>query len=151
MIDLIRHYAHQFHLDPDDLHQDIQLKLLLKSNLYSVHENASYRTWLSHMVRNHCIDHTRKQSSKMLMVDIKNARRSHSPASKFDNRQLIARMFILLRTTWPNQRRRNTRILWMLMTGYKYEEIGEEMKIPLGSTKAIIHRIRTLLWEHFPR
>jgi RNA polymerase sigma-70 factor (ECF subfamily) len=141
MKDLIKFFAFKFHLDPDDLHQDIQLKLLQKQNLYSIQEGASYKTWLSYMIRNHCIDQTRKIENKVKLVDIEHVHRSVS-YHKFDNRQELARIFFFIRRTFPNKRRLYTRILWLLMIGEKYEDIATELNMPLGTVKAVIHKLR---------
>lgn len=140
---ITNYYAYQFHLDPQDLHQDIQLKLLEKGDRYVEQQGASYKTWVSRLVYNHCIDQTRRRSNWMKMVGLDGV---HPPTSAmgFEHRQEIALFFWKMRARWPRQRKINTRIMWLLMTGWRYEDIAVEVGRPVGTVKAVIHRIRNL-------
>lgn len=138
------YFAYQFHLDPQDLHQDIQLKLLEKGDRYVKTQGASYKTWVSRLVYNHCVDLTRKKSNQMKMVDIQDHHFPPISSMSFETRQEIALFFYRVRARWPRHRALYTRIMWLLMTGWKYEDIAVEVGRPVGTVKAVIHRIRNL-------
>lgn len=142
--DITNYYAWQFKMDPKDLHQDIQLKLLEKGDKYIKTAGASYRTWVSRMVYNHCVDQTRKKANQMVMVEIQDFHFNPMCMMSFEARQEIALLFWRVRARWPKHRRLYTRILWLLMTGWKYEDIATEVGRKLGTVKAVIHKMRNI-------
>lgn len=140
----IRVYANKFRLDPDDLEQDIQIKLLTQSGKYR-DTGSSYDAWVNRLVYNHCIDITRKVESRQRFVSQEAWHGHYRADMSFEQRQYIASILFKVRRTWPDNARLNTRLLWLWMTGWKIREIAEQLSIPEGTVKATIHRIRQIL------
>jgi hypothetical protein len=118
MRDVINYFAIQFKLDPDDLHQEIEEKLLRTKRMYTP-GTATYKTWLQYVVKNHCIDITRRKENQQKFYTIK-VHHGGNASPDYHSRQYIASLMFKVRRRWPKQRKMNTRLLWMLMTGWKF-------------------------------
>lgn len=143
---ICQYYARAFRLDPDDLEQDIHVKLLTRGNFRD--QGYSYGTWLASVVRNHCIDISRKRQYQAVHLPIEHATSSICMTS-FEDRQQLAKMIISVRRRWPKRRREHAAILWMLAQGWKYDEIAQSQGLALGTVKKMIHNMRQHLGTEF--
>ena len=142
---ILRHYAFKFHLDLDDLRQDIELKILIKKDRFRYMEGGTYKSWLNTVVHNHCLDQKRNKHNRTHFSTIED---HHSFSHvDYDSRQYIASCFWRVRARWPRRRRVNTRILWMVMVGYSYNDITAELQVSENTWKSHLHRMREFLRE----
>jgi len=138
--------------EAEDLVQEIFLKLM--SSLKKFDLGSNLPQWLSRVARNYCIDYyRRKRKEKEWMVKkgelmLRFAPSSPSQFSSFERREQILMLKKAI-AELPEP----IRICLTLreFEGYSYQEIAEELNIPLGTVKSRINRGRLELLKLFER
>lgn len=123
-------------------------------NLDSYTPNFAFSTWLFKIATNNCIDFIRKKQlspavfdqldngSDNLTINIQSD--LPDPEESLINHQKIAALKDII-----NQLKPRYKILIELryFKEYSYEEISEELKIPIGTVKAQLYRAKILLYN----
>jgi len=121
------------------------------------YQKACFSTWIYSIARNTTIDWIRKgwiNTNKQYsvshflteeLVEIFGADYSN-PMDKMGLKVFLKQVEDEI-SLFPNEVAQNAFRLYV--EGYPYEEISEKISIPLGSTKAYIHRVKTYLKETF--
>ncbi|SVB49970.1 uncharacterized protein METZ01_LOCUS202824 [marine metagenome] len=141
-----------------DLAKDLTIEALGKAfkKLHLYVPNFTFSTWLFTIAKNNCIDYLRKNklsivSIDKLMVKEKGEQRGIEITSDFPNPEniMIKKQRIQILKQIINQLKPNYRILVKLryFKELSYEEIAEELEIPLGTVKAQLHRSRDQLFK----
>ncbi|NLA16153.1 MAG: sigma-70 family RNA polymerase sigma factor [Bacteroidales bacterium] len=114
------------------------------SNLKSYNPKYAFSTWLYSIVQNLCIDHYRK--NKLSFVALEEAREAEevNPEDVLiaeQQRQAMEKMIARLKPEYAQV------IRLRYMQYYAYEEIANELGIPLGTVKTRLHRAKSKLSE----
>lgn len=138
----------------DDLIQEIFLKAF--SNLGSYNTSFAFSTWLYRIATNHTIDHLRKKKLKTLSIDEPVQSKDGEMQIEIPDNSTRADELILTQQrnkiilealeTLPSKYR--TVIEMRHMEEKSYQEISEELDLPLGTVKAHIFRARELLYKY---
>jgi RNA polymerase sigma factor (sigma-70 family) len=148
--DFIFTYAYYFtgtREDAEDMTQEVLLKIW--QNMDMVRKGIT-RSWISTVTRNVCIDWARRRGARPDMTTsgepeeldrLPSLSMGQSGAERAELRKhlkaAIARLPEKIRST----------IILREIEGWKYEEIGEMLNMPLNSVKSYIHRGRRMLRE----
>ncbi len=134
--------------DASDITQDIFLKVY--NNIDKFHDESNFTSWLLRLAKNYCIDfwrknkHNRKRMELDDNIQVKDpgAAGARTPEDKVlqDSDIKFLRQKLLLLP--PDLR---TLIIMRDIQDYSYQEIAENLEIPLGTTKSRINRARTKL------
>ena len=123
-------------------------------NLKQYTPNFAFSTWLFKIASNNCIDHIRKQRGSTVSLDQSmDGEDSLSPSSLIQsdtpdpeanmiNDQKIKMMRSVVSKLKPRYR---SLIELRYFKEYSYEEISDQMELPLGTVKAQLFRARELL------
>lgn len=136
------YYAQVFNTDADDLQQEVSLKLLRFPESYT--PTYSFRTFVSRVAKNICIDmFRRKNISKNAHTPIP-IEKAHGAmdiylADDWTSRQLMARIYSEIRRKYGSKK---AVMMYMAVQGYKFEEISEHLGMRLGTVKGSMHIIR---------
>jgi RNA polymerase sigma factor (sigma-70 family) len=124
-------------------------------NIDSYTPNFAFSTWLFKIATNNCIDFIRKKQSSPSLID-------HSQVDDMDNftvniqsdtpdpeealiiRQRVANLREIVSQLKPRYR---TLIELRYFREFSYEEISDELKLPIGTVKAQLFRAKTLLYN----
>jgi len=132
--------------DASDITQEIFLKVY--NNIDKFKEERGFSAWLLRLSKNHCIDYWRKNkyNRQNLQLD-ENQHDKHTDEidtpelnliRKHDAHYLRNKLLLLP----PNLR---TLIILRDIQDYSYQEISEQLDLPLGTIKSGINRARTKL------
>jgi RNA polymerase sigma factor (sigma-70 family) len=127
----------------------------------SIHQytpNFAFSTWLFKIATNNCIDFIRKRKANVVSIDQPTEDTEGVPSSPASNllaggldpeESLIKEQNIILIKTLVSKLKPRYRKLIELryFKEYSYEEIAEELKLPLGTVKAQLFRARELLYN----
>jgi len=124
-------------------------------NIDSYTPNFAFSTWLFKIATNNCIDFIRKKQSSPSIIDHGQDEDAESvtvniqsdtpdPEEELIHRQKIAALREIVSQLKPRYR---TLIELRFFKEYSYEEISEEMKLPIGTVKAQLFRAKTLLYN----
>ena len=137
----------------DDLVQDIFMKAF--KNLKNYKNDYAFSTWLYRIATNHTIDYLRKKKLDTLSIHPDSSDDDHAPIQLEDEDTYTDEPMI--------RRERKNKVHEAINTlpeKYKiiismrhieemsYQEISEEMNLPLGTVKAHIFRARELLYKY---
>ncbi len=118
----------------------------------------AFSTWLFRIATNNCIDFIRKKRAKMVSIDniytssdgeqigIDIASETLDPEEKIIEKQKIIMMREIVSRLKPHYR---TLIELRYFDELSYEEIAQELNLPLGTVKAKLFRARDLLYNIF--
>jgi RNA polymerase sigma-70 factor (ECF subfamily) len=140
--------------DADDLTQEAFSKAFNKLSSYM--PRYAFSTWLFKIASNNCIDHIRKKRLVLLSIDetieneggqsFSNNLKSTSldPEQKFIQQQRVKLMRTLM-----GQLSEKYRLMIELryFEELSYEEIANELEIPLGTVKAQLFRAKEILYS----
>ncbi len=133
--------------DTDDLIQDIFIKAYV--NLHSYNKVYTFGQWIYTIARNTFIDYVRKRRDDLSIDDGSCGELVRQPASTMpDPEEKIlrgerrAQLEVVLERLSPKYR---NLIELRFYKDLSYEEISDELKVPLGTVKTRIHRARTQL------
>ena len=116
----------------------------------------TFSTWLFTVARNHCIDYLRKNKLSTISIDkiILNSDGKASsldlkssdlnPEQKLEKKQRIAMLRQVVDSLKPNYR---TLVKLRYFKEMTYDEISNELKLPIGTVKAQLHRSREQLFK----
>ena len=138
--------------------EDLTLEAFGKAfkNIHQYTPNYAFSTWLFKIASNNCIDFIRKRKREILAVDknievddgieIGNQLQSQSldPEEKLIEKQKIILMREVVERLKPHYRRL---VELRYFDELSYEEISEELQLPLGTVKAQLFRARDFLYN----
>jgi RNA polymerase sigma-70 factor (ECF subfamily) len=133
--------------DASDITQDIFLKVY--NNIDKFKEDRNFNSWLLKLSKNHCIDFWRKNKNAKKKVElddnirnetIHNAQQTPEDLIMKNNDINFLRGKLLLLP--PDLR---SLIIMRDIQDYSYQEISDNLNIPLGTTKSRINRARAKL------
>ena len=139
-------------IDAEDLTIEAFGKAFKNLNQYT--PNYAFSTWLFKIASNNCIDFIRKQRTNTVSLDQSvdeddnlspsSLIQSDTPAPEatMQNEQKSKRMRGVVTKLKPRYR---SLIELRYFSEYSYEEIAEQMELPLGTVKAQLFRARELL------
>ncbi len=159
--ELLKHYRDPLYYmmlkmtgDPDDA-EDLTIEAFGKAfkslRLYT--PNYAFSTWLFRIATNNCIDFMRKRSKIGITVNLDDDEKNYqkavqissgtpNPEEEMIKGQKINAMHNYVDRLKPNYRRL---IELRYFKEYSYEEIVEELDLPLGTIKAQLFRAREFL------
>ncbi|SFE41578.1 RNA polymerase sigma factor [Thermophagus xiamenensis] len=126
-------------------------------NLKQYSPNYAFSTWLFKIASNNCIDYLRKKRNNHISIDS-----NHTSDEKDSEPQvhlkdetpdpeenlIRAQKVVLMRTVVKKLKPRyRTLIELRYFKEYSYEEISDELELPLGTVKAQLFRARELLFN----
>ena len=136
--------------DAEDLTLECFGKAFRNINQYST--KYAFSTWLFRIASNTSIDFIRKKKKNIIKLETKDDANMDSPSfeSKMPSpeQQIINKQNAKYMRLKVSQLKDRYRILIELryFKEYSYEEIAEEMKLPIGTVKAQLFRARKLLF-----
>lgn len=142
------------HDDADDLTIEAFGKAF--KNLHQYTPDYAFSTWLFKIASNNCIDFIRKKRKNTFSYDqpflsedgddytISIASDALTPEEKFIRTQKIKLMHDVVDKLKPRYKRL---VELRYFNEFSYEEIAEELKLPLGTVKAQLFRARELLYN----
>jgi len=125
-------------------------------NLHQYTPNFAFSTWLFKIASNNCIDFIRRKKKKMLSIDKRQETEDGHEASihlksdtldpeeKFVKKQKIKMLHELVKKLKPRYR---TLVELRYFKELSYEEIANQLDIPLGTVKAQLFRAREFLFN----
>lgn len=137
--------------EAEDLMQETNLKVLDNQEKYV--DNSNFKGWVFTIMRNIFINNYRRSSRVRTIVDttddlyhlnLPQNSGYDSPESAYGVKEITAVI-----NSFPEELRKP---FSMYVAGYKYEEIADEMRIPLGTVKSRIFfarkRLKSLLSDY---
>ena len=141
-----------------DLAKDLTIEALGKAfkklNLYV--PDYAFSTWLFTIARNNCIDYLRKKklptfSIDKMMVNDEGKKTNFDLESRDPNPEQILmkkqRIKILRRIVDQLKPKYRDLVKLRYFKEYSYEEVAQELDLPLGTVKAQLHRSREQLFK----
>lgn len=139
--------------DADDLTIEAFGKAFRSLDSYT--PNYAFSTWLFKIATNNCIDFIRKKQSSPSIIDHPDEEEAEmitqniqsetpDPEESMINRQKIAALRDVVEQLKPRYKKL---IDLRYFREYSYEEISEELKIPIGTVKAQLFRAKSLLFD----
>jgi len=127
-------------------------------NIHQYTPNYAFSTWLFKIATNNCIDFIRKKKGNLVSIDqnvddpegMAPSPTAHLQSSNLDpEEQLIKEQNIRLIQEVVGKLKPRYRKLIELryFSEYSYEEIAEELNLPIGTVKAQLFRARELLFN----
>lgn len=123
-------------------------------NIQQYTPNFAFSTWLFKIATNNCIDFIRKRKMNHISLDHndeEHERASHDiqapildPEESMINEQKIKLMHSIVSKLKPRYRKL---IELRYFNEFSYEEIAEELELPIGTVKAQLFRARELLYN----
>jgi len=162
--ELMNHYKDSLYFmmlkmtnDTDDA-DDLTIEAFGKAfkNLKQYTPDYAFSTWLFKIATNNCIDFIRKKKKNTFSIDKAinaddSIEMSHNlpsntldPEEKFIEKQKIKLMRDVVEKLKPRYRRL---VELRYFKEYSYEEISEELELPLGTVKAQLFRAREFLYN----
>lgn len=140
-------------IDAEDLTIEAFGKAFKKLNQYE--PTYAFSTWLYKIATNNCIDFIRKKKMKTFSIDAQEEGEENSrkfepvaytltPEEKAIKDQKIKVMHQVVEQLKPRYR---SLIELRFFKEYSYQEIAEELNLPLGTVKAQLFRAKELLFE----
>lgn len=140
--------------DAEDLTIEAFGKAFKNLSQYSPH--YAFSTWLFKIASNNCIDYLRKKRSNVISIDrnfvdekdtepqVQLRDETPDPEENLIRSQKAVLMRTIVQKLKPRYR---TLIELRYFKEYSYEEISEELGLPLGTVKAQLFRARELLYN----
>ena len=126
------------------------------NKLHSYTPKSAFSTWLFTIAKNNCIDFLRKKKLPTFSIDanikldegsetvIDIPDESDSPERSMINKQRVQIIRRIVEQLKPNYREL---VKLRYFKEYSYEEISEELQLPIGTVKAQLHRSREQLFK----
>lgn len=121
--------------DAEDLFQDTIVKTI--ENKEKFRENTNFKAWIFTIMKNIFINDYRKHKNR-ITIEINEEATDFISEGTFD--ELYD--YKLMNTMISKLDKQSRFLFGMYISQYKYEEIAEEMNIPIGTVKSKIHYIR---------
>ncbi|MFH0895425.1 MAG: sigma-70 family RNA polymerase sigma factor [Bacteroidota bacterium] len=143
--------------DADDA-DDLTIEAFGKAfkNLQQYTPDYAFSTWLFKIASNNCIDHIRKKRKRLLSIDNpfpnddRDDMSQNIPAGILDPEEsfIRAQKIKLMREVVDKLKPRYRNLVEMrYFQELSYEEIADELNLPLGTVKAQLFRARELLYN----
>ena len=126
-------------------------------NIHQYSPNYAFSTWLFKIASNNCIDYLRKKRNNIVSIDgthISEEKEGDAPIHLKDETPdpeeglIKQQKAILMRTVVKKLKPRyRTLIELRYFNEFSYEEIAQELDLPLGTVKAQLFRARELLFN----
>jgi len=162
--ELMRHYRDRLYFSiyekvgDQEISKDLTIESLGKAfkKLHLYKPDFAFSTWLFTVAKNHCIDYLRKNklptfSIDKMMIDDEGKQTNFDLKSGDTNPEqiLMKKQRIKILRSIVNQLKPKYRDLVKLryFKEFSYDEIAEELKLPLGTVKAQLHRSREQLFK----
>lgn len=148
----------------EELASDVMIKVHKSLHLYD-EKIAQFNTWIINIAKNCMIDHFRKRtlstvSLEGVYIDWVNGEETPqtdrliqlndsavNPEEKLIQQETMRRMYNKFETL--NEQEKTVAALHYF-DGLSYEEVSTQLRMPLGTVKARLHRARVKLMEAFP-
>jgi len=132
--------------DAADITQDIFIKLF--SNIQKFNTDGNFNSWIMRLSKNHCIDFWRKNRKARQVLPLNEEIRIHDDDE--EGRQ-VDRMDIRQMRMQIGRLDPELRILLIMrdIQSYSYQEIAQDLGLPLGTVKSRINRGRIKLARLF--
>lgn len=125
-------------------------------NLHQYTPNYAFSTWLFKIATNNCIDFIRKKKANLISID--HPQDSESPiqmtttiqSNTLDPEEMLIKeqnVILVQGLVAKLKPRYRTLIELRYFKEYSYEEIADELDLPLGTVKAQLFRARELLYN----
>ena len=145
-------------ISDQDVAKDLTIESLGKAfkKLHLYKPDFTFSTWLYTVARNHCIDYLRKKklptfSIDKMMVNDDGRKSNFDLESKDPNPEQILmkkqRVKILRRIVDQLKPKYRDLVKLRYFKEYSYEEVAQELDLPLGTVKAQLHRSRDQLFK----
>ena len=162
--ELMRHYRDRLYfsiyekIGDKEISKDLTIESLGKAfkKLHLYKPDFAFSTWLFTVTRNHCIDYLRRNklptfSIDKMMIDDDGKQTNFDLKSEDLNPEqvLMKKQRIKILRSIVNQLKAKYRDLVRLryFKEFSYEEISEELQLPLGTVKAQLYRSREQLFK----
>ena len=162
--ELMRHYRDRLYFSiyekvgDQEISKDLTIESLGKAfkKLHLYKPDFAFSTWLFTVAKNHCIDYLRKNklptfSIDKMMIDDEGKQTNFDLKSRDSNPEqlLMKKQRIKILRNIVNQLKPKYRDLVKLryFKEFSYDEIAEELQLPLGTVKAQLHRSREQLFK----
>jgi RNA polymerase sigma-70 factor (ECF subfamily) len=126
-------------------------------NIQQYSPNYAFSTWLFKIASNNCIDYLRKKRTNIISIDggIHDDKDNDAPTIHLrddtpdpEEHLIKDQKALLMRTVVKKLKPRyRTLIELRYFKEYSYEEIAEELDLPIGTVKAQLFRARELLFQ----
>lgn len=137
--------------------EDLTLEAFGKAfkNLHQYSPSYAFSTWLFKIASNNCIDFLRKKRGNMVPIEgttdtpenespVKLRSKDPNPEEKLIRKQKAILMRRVVRKLKP---RYQTLVEYRYFRELSYEEIAQELNLPLGTVKAQLFRAREMLFK----
>ena len=138
--------------DAEDLTIEAFGKAFKNINQYT--PNYAFSTWLFKIATNNCIDFIRKKKLTNVSLDQSSAHEDSAPMTiptdtlDPEENLISQQKVILLRSVVSKLKPRYRKLIELrYFHEYSYEEISEELELPIGTVKAQLFRARELLYN----
>lgn len=140
------------HEQVEDLVQEAFVKAF--ENLSSYNKNYAFSTWLYRITTNHTIDYLRKKKLKTVSMDEPIKTREGEMSMQISGKAETDRKIIkeqrskIIKKAIDDLPEKYRKVIEMRhLEELSYQEISEELDIPLGTVKAHIFRAREMLYK----
>ncbi len=126
-------------------------------NIHQYSPNYAFSTWLFKIASNNCIDYLRKKRNNIVSIDgthLSEEKENDTPIHLKDETPdpeeglIKQQKAVLMRTVVKKLKPRyRTLIELRYFSEFSYEEIAQELDLPLGTVKAQLFRARELLFN----
>lgn len=138
--------------DAEDLTIEAFGKAFKNLNQYA--PNYAFSTWLFKIATNNCIDFIRKKKANHISLDHndeeheKATHEVQAPVPDPEETLINQQKAILMRSVVTKLKPRYRKLIELrYFNEYSYEEIAEELELPIGTVKAQLFRARELLFN----
>ena len=141
--------------NPSDA-EDLTIEAFGKAfkNIEQYTPNYAFSTWLFKIATNNCIDFIRKKKANTISLDHSEEEEDRAPhdiqASTLDPEEAMIKdqKMKLMRSIVSKLKPRYRKLIELrYFKEYSYEEIAEELELPIGTVKAQLFRARELLFN----
>jgi RNA polymerase sigma-70 factor (ECF subfamily) len=141
--------------NPSDA-EDLTIEAFGKAfkNIKQYTPNYAFSTWLFKIATNNCIDFIRKKKANLVSLDQSQEEEDTVPitieANTLDPEESLIKQqkVVLMRSVVSKLKPRYRRLIELrYFSEYSYEEIAQELDLPIGTVKAQLFRARELLFN----
>lgn len=132
--------------DASDITQDVFFKIY--NNIDKFVENKSFTSWILRITKNHCIDYWRKNKKHLNRSEMnENIIFEHQTPEDFSTREFD--ILTLRKNLFALEPELRLILIMRDIQDFSYNEISENLAIPIGTVKSRINRARIKLAKIF--